>query len=189
MNNLLTQQHEGGQTRPPSGDGVTEQYLMFSLGTDTFATRIQPIREIIEYPGMTEVPLTPGFMRGVINLRGAVVPVVDLSVRFGRSSTNIGRRTCIVIVEAQLEEGNHLVGVIVDGVTEVLEIEPEKVENRPNFGVGLRTDFIAGMINKNEQFVVALDMDKILSSQELEQLIQVEQNAGSVTAGQSGMLQ
>jgi purine-binding chemotaxis protein CheW len=164
------------QSASANAQVAAAQYLMFSLGEEAFATSIQSIREIIEYPGLTGIPLTPEFLRGVINLRGAVVPVIDLSVRFGRSKTAIGNRTCIVIVEAQANEERHLVGVIVDGVTEVLEVEQGNVEQRPNFGAGVRSEFVAGMINKDERFIVALDMDKILSAEELEALIQSKQD-------------
>ncbi len=176
MSNQIASQQDGSAKQLPATEGVAAQYLMFSLGEEAFATSIQSIREIIEYPGLTGIPLTPEFLRGVINLRGAVVPVIDLSVRFGRSKTAIGNRTCIVIVEAQANEDRHLVGVIVDGVTEVLEIEHGNVEQRPNFGAGVRSEFVAGMINKDERFIVALDMDKILSAEELEALIQSRQD-------------
>ncbi len=149
------------------------QYLMFHLGGETFATPIQSIREIIEYQTMTKVPLTPGFLSGVISLRGAVVPVLDLAVRLGRNKTDVGRRTCIVIVDALVDEQHFQIGVVVDGVTEVLDVDADKLETPPDFGLGLRSDFIAGMINQNDHFIVVLDMDCVLSAQELASLVQL----------------
>jgi purine-binding chemotaxis protein CheW len=147
------------------------QYLSFTLGEELFAVPIAPIREIIEFAGLTEIPLTPPFMRGVINLRGAVVPVIDLSVRFERERTQIGRRSCVVIVEVALEDGMHPLGVIVDAVNEVLEVEPDRIEPRPGFGAGLRDDFVAGMLSLDGRFVVVLDLECVLSPAELEQLV------------------
>ncbi|MDQ8023232.1 MAG: chemotaxis protein CheW [Moraxellaceae bacterium] len=149
----------------------TQQYLTFTLGNELFALPISPIREIIEFPGLTEIPLTPAFLRGVINLRGAVVPVIDLSVRFGRNATGIARRTCIVIVEVNIEDNVHPIGVIVDAVSEVLEVDPTQIEQRPGFGAGLRADFVAGMLNLGGRFVVVLDVSNVLSPDELENLI------------------
>ncbi|MFT4174854.1 MAG: chemotaxis protein CheW [Rhodocyclaceae bacterium] len=150
---------------------AARQYLTFTSSNELFAVPIAPIREIIEFPGLTQIPLTPSFLRGVINLRGAVVPVVDLAVRFGRAQTVIGRRTCIVIVEVALDDGVHPIGVIVDAVNEVLDVDVDRIEQRPGFGTGLRSDFVASMLNLNERFVVVLDMDHILSAAELEQLV------------------
>lgn len=152
------------------------QYLMFTLGEETFACRINSIREIIECPSMTAIPLAPAFLRGVINLRGAVVPVIDLSVRFARGQTQIAERTCIVILEVPNQaEQSQLLGVIVDGVTAVLDVEAHDIEARPNLGNGIRADFIAGMIKQDEHFVLMLDMTRVLSSDELEQLVALEQ--------------
>lgn len=161
----------------------TSQYLTFTLGNELFAVPIAPIREIIEFPGLTEIPMTPAFLRGVINLRGAVVPVIDLSLRFGRAATQVGRRTCVVIVEVPHEEGLQPVGVIVDTVSAVLDVEDASIDQRPGFGTGLRTDFVAGMLNLGGKFVVVLDMNNVLSSDELEQLVSSSNDIGSgVTA-------
>lgn len=147
------------------------QFLTFMLGEETFAMPIGDIREIIEYCSLTEVPLMPKFLRGVINLRGAVVPVIDLSVRFGRAPTQVARRTCIVIMELVQEEQTLLLGVMVDAVRAVLTIESEKIEPPLSFGAKLRADFIEGMININERFVVVLDVKAVLSMEELSSLI------------------
>jgi purine-binding chemotaxis protein CheW len=147
------------------------QYLTFMLGSELFAVPIETIREVIEYHGLTRMPLAPAVIPGVLNLRGAVVPVIDLCVRFGRTPTTIGRRTCVVIVEMPGEEGVQSVGVLVDSVSEALEVEPSQLERRPAFGTGLRNDFVVGMLKHGGRFVVVLDMAAVLSMQELEQLV------------------
>lgn len=148
-----------------------EQYLTFTLGKAVYALQIAPIREIIEYPGLTEIPMTPEFLRGVINLRGVVVPVIDLSVRFGRGLTQVGRRTCVVITEVDGDNGAIPLGILVDGVNEVLEVEEERIEDKPEFGLGLRPDFVSGMIRRDNDFIVMLDIAHVLSATELEQLV------------------
>lgn len=150
---------------------LTQQFLTLTLGEELFALPIEHIREIIEFGGLTEIPLMPPFLRGVINLRGAVVPVVDLAVRFGRERTAIAKRTCIVIVEVAQDEGMQLLGVIVDAVNAVLAVEPSQLENRPNFGARIRTDFIAGILKHDEQFVIVLDIPQVLSLEELAELV------------------
>ncbi|MDE1943797.1 MAG: purine-binding chemotaxis protein CheW [Betaproteobacteria bacterium] len=157
-----------------------QQYLTFMLGGELFAIGILAIKEIIEYGQLTTVPMMPGFIRGVINLRGSVVPVVDLSARFGGQSTEVTRRTCIVIIEAVSEGEQQDIGVIVDAVNEVLDIAPDQIEPAPAFGAKIRTDFIAGMGKVNGRFVIILDVDKVLSVQELAAL------EGMLTAGAAG---
>lgn len=172
---MVTKQEQGKQE-----NGV-RQYLMFNLGGETYGVGINAIREIIEYQGVTGIPLAPAFLRGVINLRGAVVPVLDLSVRFGRAVTSINRRTCIVIVEAVQGDAIHLLGVIVDGVTEVREVEPDQVEQQPQFGLGLRSDFVAGMLKREQGFIPVLDLAAVLSTRELESLIDSAQAPSATT--------
>lgn len=167
---------------PPAADSAAAragQYLMFTQGEETFACRINNIREIIECQPMTAIPLTPAFLRGVINLRGAVVPVIDLAVRFERGQTVLGERTCIVIVELDSAEGTQLLGVIVDGVTAVLKVESADIEAKPNLGSGIRTEFVAGMIRRDDQFVLILDMARVLSGDELAYLVALEQQASA----------
>lgn len=159
------------EAAPSSPAGIVRQYLTFTLGAELFATPVAPIREIIEFQHMTEIPLTPPFIRGVINLRGAVVPVVDLSVRFGRARTEIRRRTCVVVTEVRLEETLHLMGVIVDAVNEVLDVDIGRIEARPEFGAGIRSDFVSGMLRLKDRFVVVIDIDNVLSLAELAQLV------------------
>ena len=153
----------------------TMQYLSFSLGEETFAVDIRHIREIIEYGDVTAVPMMPPFLRGVINLRGKVVPVIDLSVRFGRAPTDVRRRSCIVIVEVGDEADRQDLGIIVDAVNEVVEIEANSQERPPAFGAGLRNDFIQGIGKVDGHFVVVLAVDQALSVKEMAQLSQSEQ--------------
>jgi len=143
------------------------QYLTFVVAGESFATAIVSIKEIIEYTKPTDVPMMPSHIRGVINLRGRVVPVIDLSVRFGRAQIEVGRRTCIVILEIQQEGEQHGIGVVVDAVSAVLEIADADIEPPPSFGAKLRSDFITGMGKIGEKFVVILDIEKVLSIEEL----------------------
>lgn len=149
--------------------GDAHQVLTFTLGGELFAIGILNVKEIIEYGQVTEIPMMPGFIRGVINLRGAVVPVIDLSARFGGAQSTVGKRTCIVIVEASTGEDGlrHDIGVVVDAVSEVLDIPAGDVEPPPAFGARLRTDFIAGMGRVAGRFVIILDVAKVLSVDEL----------------------
>ena len=155
-----------------------QQYLTFALGSEMFAVGTLSVKEIIEYGQMTVVPMMPGFIRGVINLRGAVVPVIDLAARFGRSETVITRRTCIVIVEVPNEDGKQDIGVVVDAVSAVLEIAPADIEPVPAFGAKIRSDFIAGMGKVAGRFVILLEVGKVLSIDEIATLATVaEPNA------------
>ncbi|MDE2159592.1 MAG: purine-binding chemotaxis protein CheW, partial [Burkholderiales bacterium] len=121
---------------------VVQQFLTFGLGKEVFAMDIRTVREIIQCGPMTTVPLMPDFVRGVINLRGAVVPVIDLHARFGRAGATLGKKSCIVIFDA-LREGERIeLGLLVDAVSEVLEIPADQIEPPPNFGAAVRRDFI-----------------------------------------------
>jgi purine-binding chemotaxis protein CheW len=153
--------------RPAASSGEANQYLTFTLGGEMFAVGILNVKEIIEYGSLTEIPMMPAFIRGVINLRGAVVPVIDLAARFGGRATEVGRRTCIVIVEMQQEEGRHDIGIMVDAVSEVLEIAAADIEPPPAFGAKIRADFIAGMGKVNSKFVIILDIMRVLSVDEM----------------------
>lgn len=149
------------------------QYLTFSLGQEMFAVGILHIREIIEYGNVTTVPMMPSFVRGVINLRGSVVPVLDLAARFGRAPCEITRRSCIVIIELESEGEQQELGVIVDAVSEVLEIPGTEIEPAPAFGARIRTDFIAGMGKVNDSFVIILNMNNVLAVEEIAMLAQL----------------
>ena len=143
------------------------QYLTFQLSGETFAIGILRIKEIIEYGNLTIVPMMPAFIRGVINLRGAVVPVTDLAARFGRASQEVTRRTCIVIIEIEAGGERQDVGLVVDSVNEVLEVPASDIEPPPSFGANLRTDFIEGMGKINGKFVIILHVDRVLSLDDL----------------------
>lgn len=144
-----------------------EQYLTFALHGEMFAVGILNVKEIIEYGKLTEIPMMPAFIRGVINLRGAVVPVIDLSCRFGNASTEIGKRTCIVIVEVHDGEFSHDLGIMVDAVSEVIEIPATEIEPPPSFGARIRADFIHGMGKVAGKFVIILNIVKVLSVDEI----------------------
>lgn len=157
-------------TREPA---AIKQFLTFTLGTEVFAMPIESIREILEFGGMTTVPMMPTFLRGVINLRGAVVPVIDLSVRFTRHQTPITRRTCIVILEVEQDGVMQALGVVVDAVNEVLSIDVTSIEPRPSFGAKIRAEFITGMFNHGDRFVIALDIQQVLSVEEMASLAEI----------------
>lgn len=147
-----------------------QQYLTFLLGEDLFAIGILKIKEIIEYGSLTVVPMMPDYIRGVINLRGAVVPVIDLSARFGRERSSVHRRSCIVIIEIQGDGEHQDIGVMVDAVNEVLEIQSSDVEPPPSFGAKIRADFIKAMGKVEGDFVIILDVDRVLSVDEMSML-------------------
>ena len=149
------------------------QYLTFLLGGEMFAIPILNIKEIIEYGSLTTVPMMPEFIRGVINLRGSVVPVVDLAVRFGRKAGDVTRRTCIVIIEIESGDEKQDVGVVVDSVSEVLEIHRTDVEQAPSFGARIRSDFIQSMGKIAGKFVIILNVNRVLSIDEMATLGQV----------------
>ncbi|AMN47963.1 chemotaxis protein CheW [Steroidobacter denitrificans] len=153
------------------------QYLTFMLGRETFALGILGIKEILEYTQPTDVPMMPPSIRGVVNLRGAVVPVIDLCARFGRPSTPVSKKTCIVIVETRMDAEHHVLGVLVDAVNEVLEIPDEDIEPPPTFGASIRTDFIQGMGKVRGRFVIILDEKRVLSVEEMEVLVQTGTDA------------
>ncbi len=156
--------------QPPATRGeekVANQFLTFSLGGEVLGMEIRFIREILQYGGITEVPLTPAAVRGVMNLRGAVIPVIDLAVRFGRPSAPVDRRTCIVILEVEEGESTTVMGIVVDYVREVLDISDTEIEPPPTFGNTLRTDFIRGVGKIGRRFVLLLDVERVLSAEEL----------------------
>ncbi|MCB4360572.1 chemotaxis protein CheW [Quatrionicoccus australiensis] len=158
---------------PPSHSGQTaepRQYLTFTLGGEMFAVETLSVKEIIEYGQITAVPMMPPSIRGVINLRGAVVPVIDLKARFGAPATEVTRRTCIVIIELGAGDEHQVIGIVVDTVSEVLEIPPSEIEPPPAFGARIRADFISGMGKIAGRFVILLDMGQVLSVDELSML-------------------
>jgi purine-binding chemotaxis protein CheW len=147
------------------------QYLTFILGGEAFAIDILNIKEIIEYGQLTEVPRMPAFIRGVINLRGAVVPVVDLNACLGRQRSTITRRSCIVIVEVAHEDETHIIGVLVDAVNAVLNIPADDIEPPPSFGIHIHADYIHGMAKVDGKFVIVLNIGGAVLS--LDGMVQV----------------
>lgn len=154
------------------------QHLTFKLDEEVFAVDISKVREVLEFTTVTKVPQTPKFMCGVINLRGGVVPVVDLRLKFGMTEAEKTVNTCIVIVEVTLDGESTVLGALVDSVQEVFELEADQIEPAPKIGTRLKTDFIKGMGKRNDQFIIILDIDKVFSSDELA----IVQDAGSNTA-------
>ncbi|BFR47802.1 chemotaxis protein CheW [Nitratidesulfovibrio sp. HK-II] len=145
----------------------TSQYLTFTLGEEVFALDIGTVREVLELTAITRIPRTPEFMRGVINLRGRAVPVLELRRKFGMDPVADTVNTCIIIVEAELEGEAAVIGALVDSVREVIEIPADAVEPAPRMGTAVRQDFIRGMGHRNDGFVIILDGNRIFSVEEL----------------------
>ncbi len=155
------------------------QYLTFSLGGDQFGVSIERVREILEYAEPTVVPMMPPFLRGVINLRGAVVPIVDLQSRFGRGATSVARRSCFVITEVEHDGAFHPLGILVDAVNEVIAVDRGALEAKPTFGVHIRSDFVEGILNLEKGFVITLDMRNVLSIEEMAAMIALANGRGA----------
>lgn len=167
--------HDAGSRNEDTVDiaGEDHQYLTFTLGNEMFAAGIMRIKEILEYGNLTPVPMMPEFIRGVLNLRGAVVPVIDLKVRFGGQANEVTKRTCVVILEVDTEGGRQDIGIMVDTVQEVLEIPSSEIEPAPSFGARIRADFIEGMGKIGNKFVIILAVDRVLSVNELAMVSEV----------------
>jgi len=163
---------KGGAAQAAAATAIAEiqQYLSFVVGGEIYALGILDVKEIIEYASVTRVPMMPATIRGIINLRGKVVPVIDLGVRFTGTPTEPSRRTCIVIVEVESDDARHDMGVMVEAVNEVLDISPENVEPAPAFGAAVRADFIRGMGRVDDRFVILLEVKRVLSMEELAQV-------------------
>ncbi len=153
----------------------TTQYLTFTLDEEVFAVEISKVREVLDFTAITKVPQTPDFMRGVINLRGSVVPVVDTKLKFGMPATEQKVNTCIVIMEVTLDEETLVLGALADSVQEVFELDPAHIEPAPKIGTQLKTDFIKGMGKRDDNFIIILNIDRIFSTEELS----LVQEAGS----------
>ena len=145
----------------------TVQYLTFKLADEVFALDVAKVREILEITTITKIPQTPEFMRGVINLRGSVVPVIDMRLKFGMSATEQTINTCIIVVEVTLEGDTTVLGALADSVQEVVEMEPEQIEPAPHIGTRLDTNFIKGIGKHEGEFVMILDIDKVFSEEEM----------------------
>lgn len=158
-------------------DDSGSQYLTFLLGDEVFALDIRSVREIIQYAPMTTVPLMPDFVRGVINLRGAVVPVIDLHARFGRRPARVGKKTCVVIFDSMRDGERTELGLMVDAVSEVVDIADDAVEPPPNFGTSVRRDFIRAIGKRGERFVIVLEPDRAFDVDDMAQLCARSQEA------------
>jgi purine-binding chemotaxis protein CheW len=154
----------------------TRQYLTFKLGEEVFATDVAKVREVLDFTSITKIPRTPDFMSGVINLRGNVVPVVDLRLCFEMSKTEKTVNTCVVVVEMLLDGEPTIIGALADSVEEVIDLEPDQIEPAPKIGTQIRTDFIKGMGKRDSQFIMILDIDRIFSAEELSAVRGVELN-------------
>jgi purine-binding chemotaxis protein CheW len=152
----------------------TTQYLTFKLEEELFALDIGKVREVLDFTTITKVPRTPDYMRGVINLRGSVVPVVDLRLKFGMVKAEKTVNTCVIIVEVELGGEKVVMGAMADAVQEVLDLEPDQIEPAPRIGTRLNTDFIKGMGKHAEQFIIILDIDKVFTAGELELVLEPE---------------
>lgn len=145
----------------------TRQYLTFKLGNEIFATDVAKVREVLDFTTITGIPRTPDFMSGVINLRGSVVPVVDLRLCLEMSKTIKTRKTCIVVVEVMLDNESTVIGALADSVEEVIDLEPDQIQPAPRIGTHIRTDFIKGMGKRENLFVMILDIDRVFSAEDL----------------------
>jgi purine-binding chemotaxis protein CheW len=151
-----------------SASAISEstQYLTFKLQDEIYAVDVANIREILDFTTVTKVPKTPDFMRGIINLRGSVVPVIDMNLKFGMPETQKTVNTCIIVMELSLDGETVVLGSLADAVQEVLELEQDQIEPAPKIGTRLKTEFIRGMGKHNDQFIMILDIDKIFSFDE-----------------------
>jgi purine-binding chemotaxis protein CheW len=143
-----------------------ESYLTFGLGDEIFATNVSKVLEILEIPKITKVPRSPAFMRGVINLRGSVLPIIDARSKFGLSETSDTVNSCIMVLEISTQEQDIKIGAVVDAVQEVIEIAPADILPAPSIGSKYRGEFIQGMVKANEQFIMVLDLDKVFSTED-----------------------
>ena len=144
----------------------TTQYLTFKLEDEIFSLEISKVREVLDFTKVTKVPQTSDFMLGVINLRGSVVPVVDMRLKFGLSRAETSVNTCIIIVEIELDGETTVLGALVDSVQEVMELDPGQIEPPPRLGTRLNTKFIKGMGKRDDEFIIILDIDKVFSAEE-----------------------
>ena len=152
-----------------SVDAITEirQYLTFKLESEIFALDVATVREVLDFTTVTRIPRTPEFMRGVINLRGSVVPVVDLRLAFGMTATEKTVNTCIIVVEIRFDGETTVMGALADSVEEVIDLEPDQIQPAPQIGTSIKTDFIRGMGKRDANFIMILDIDRVFSADQL----------------------
>lgn len=145
----------------------SNQYLTFKLEEEVFGLAVGKVREVLDFTTVTRVPQTPPYMRGVINLRGSVVPVIDLNLKFGMKKTEKTVNTCIIVTEIEMDGETTVLGALADSVQEVVELEPDQIEPAPQIGTKLNTEFIKGMGKRDEVFIILLDIDRVFSYEEL----------------------
>lgn len=152
-----------------SVESITEirQYLTFKLESEVYALDVATVREVLDFTTVTRIPRTPEFMRGVINLRGSVVPVVDLRLAFGMTATQKTVNTCIIVVEVRLDGDTTIMGALADSVEEVIDLEPDQIQPAPQIGTSIKTDFIRGMGKRDADFLMILDIDRVFSADQL----------------------
>jgi purine-binding chemotaxis protein CheW len=161
---------------------MKDQYLTFFIRGEEYAVGILRVREIIEYETVTRVPTMPAHVRGVINLRGSVLPVIDLAAKFGHGETVPTRTTCIAVVETLTDGEQLVVGLLADSVSEVLDIAVEQIEPPPSFGTNVRVDFLTGMGKLDGRLVLVLDLNRILTPVELQQALETVNDSAAVAA-------
>jgi len=163
---------------------AVQQFLTFLIGGEEYAISLLKVKEIIEYDVVTKVPKTPEWVRGVINLRGSVVPVVDLAVKFRQAPSEAGKLTCIVITEVQCDGESAVMGVMADAVSQVIDLKPEEIEPPPTFGTRVKVDYLLGMARAGKKFCLMLDTDKVLSTDELLELATAAEESSVESASQ-----
>ena len=151
-------------------------YLTFTLGEELFSVEVSKVREVLDYTNITKIPRTPEYMRGVINLRGSVVPVMDLRLKFGMSRTENKRNTCIIVLEINTDEETIILGALADSVQEVFELEPDQIEPAPRFGTKFKAEFLRGMGKRDDNFIMILDIDKVFTTDELSIIQETEKS-------------
>jgi purine-binding chemotaxis protein CheW len=156
-----------GSAAPSRAESRHGKYLTFHLNDEEFGIGVLKVREIMGIQDITAVPQTPGYIKGVINLRGKVIPVIDLRLKFGLPALDYTQRTCIVVVQVRGEAGPLMMGIVVDGVSEVLNLAAADIEDTPDFGTQIASDYILGMAKVKGQVKILLDIDRVLTSQEL----------------------
>ena len=161
-----------------------QQYLTFLLAGEEYAISILKVKEIIEYDTVTVVPKTPKWIRGVINLRGSVVPVVDLAVKFGLEERPVTRTSCIVILEGQLENQNTTMGIVADAVSQVMDLAEQDILEVPEFGTRVQVNYLLGMAQSGRKFALLLDVDKVLTTEELRDLSLVSSSLENAAPGE-----
>ncbi len=157
----------------------TSQYLTFKLEDEVFALDIGKVLEVLDFTLIAKVPQTPDFMLGVINLRGPVVPVVDMLLKFSMTRTETTVNTCFIIVEFEIDGENTVLGALVDSVQEVLDLDPDQIEPPPRIGTRLNTKVIKGMGKRDNQFIIILDIDKAFSADELAMVRDVDEESAA----------